>query len=84
MTKVYLVEDARVIPSIGESADERVPLLRPIRAALILLDAPTTDEWPLDNLPPESLAVALRPQQARKLGQQLLVTARKLEKKRRR
>ncbi len=73
---LHLVEKAEVRP--GELEQEGVTPIVPVRAAILALYAPTTQEWPGPSRPGE-LWLAFSPAQARAIGTAMLTVAQALD-----
>lgn len=82
MAKVHLVTDAQVIP-VDFEYDGATPI-RPLRAVVLRSVVPTSDEFPLEEIPGRKISLALHPDLAREVARGLQDAVRELEAKGRR
>ena len=75
-SNLHLVKSAEVRP--GTLEQKGVTSIVPVRAAILALHAPTTQEWPVPDRPGE-LWLAFSPDQARVIGIALLNVAQELD-----
>ena len=75
-SNLHLVKSAKVRPC--ELEQEGVTPIVPVRAAILALYAPTTQEWPVSSRPGE-LWLAFSPDQARAIGTAMLNVAQALD-----
>ena len=81
MTKVHLVNDARVL-KVRLGLDGATSIV-PLRAAVLqLLAPPTSVEWQVPRPPGATISFALHPDLAREIAHDLLNAANELDRKR--
>ncbi len=76
MAKVHLVDKAQVHPAKFE-LDGATPIV-PMRAVVLRVVAPTTDEWPIPSREGDQF-LAFHPELAREIAEALVLAAREVE-----